>query len=95
MKLIVENDKDYELIMTYCQEVFYSDTRCSNCDEIRKCVLDNDFDGFMSRYAPLKQLNCIDIDILNEREKDGKEGFSRCKKCIFCYIDEYENDYDV
>ncbi|WP_304819002.1 hypothetical protein [uncultured Clostridium sp.] len=94
MKLTLNNNKDYELFRTYCNEVINSDERCSNCDILRKCVLYNDFDEFLSRYAPLKQLNHIDIDILNEREKDGKEAFNLCKKCIFCYIDEiYYDDW--
>lgn len=93
MKLKIENNKDYELFIRYCNEVINSDAPCSNCCEIRRCVLNNDFDGFMARYSPLNDLKYIDIEILDKREKECKEAFNLCKKCIFCYIDDLDNDY--
>ncbi len=90
MKIILENEKDQELLIDYNNIVFNSDERCANCEQLRHCVLNNDFEGFCSRYTPISDLHLLDKDELKKRKLDAKKTFNVCKHCIWCYVDDYE-----
>lgn len=90
MKIILENEKDQELLMAYNNIVFNSDERCANCEQLRHCVLNNDFEGFCARYVPISHGENLDIAILTEMKKDARKTFNICKHCIWCYVDDYE-----
>lgn len=90
MKILLENEKDEELLIDYNNIVFNSDKRCANCEQLRHCVLNNDFEGFCARYVSISNGEKLDIDILIEMEEESREAFNICKCCIWCYVDDYE-----